>query len=206
MKQRMRCIFFCLVSLWLLNVVATQAQESTVAPPSAPLPVSVATSQSIFLDVKDLGTNVSTSKNWCSVWGSYSKNVTRARALELTLRNPSKLPGEFLVEWYFFAKPAQGGKRFLSGSDAKTINIAPGGIEKATVVSDTLNSSATHYASDYYDYSTTYKTGSKPEGWIVTVSTGSKMICLKTSSAQLEEIYKKPDQFKTLVGASKKPH
>ncbi|MEO7931788.1 MAG: hypothetical protein ABIT76_01385 [Chthoniobacterales bacterium] len=201
----MKSLSFCLASLWFFTVAAL-AQDVPPAATPTPLPAGAATSQSVFLDVKDLGTNVSSSENWRSVWGSYSKNVTRARALEIVLRNPAKLPGEFVVEWYFFAIPARGGKRFLSGRDTKTIQMAPGGTEKATVVSDALDSTTAHYSGDYYYYNSSYKTGSKPEGWIVTISTGGKMIRLKSSSAQLEEIYKKTDDFKVLLEGKRKTY
>jgi hypothetical protein len=169
-------------------------------PPSEPSAASaVPLSQSVFVDVKDLGSNVSSSTNWRSVWGSYSKDVTRARALEITLRNSAKLPGEFLVEWYFFAVPARGGKRFLFDRGSKPVTMAPGAIEKATVVSDELNSSRSHYTYDYYSYSRTHKSGTRPEGWIVAVSAGGKLLRVKTSSAQIEELYKKSDEFKALV-------
>jgi hypothetical protein len=176
--------------------VATPGMNATTSE-AEPMPLS----QSVFLDVKDLGTNLSSNANWRSVWGSYSKDTKRARGLEISLRNPAKIPGEYLVSWYFFATSVRGGKRFLFDLDKKNITLGPGGSEKATVISDTLQSQTVHYAYDDYYYNYHYKSGNKPEGWIVTVSVAGNVIRVKTSGAQLEELYKKTEEFQAMLEA-----
>lgn len=198
-------LFQFLVIICAAVSLSAQAPLTSVAPaenePTTETPKPL--SQSVFLDVKDLGTNLASNENWRSVWGSYSKSVTRARGLEISLRNPAKVPGEYVVDWYFFATSVRGGKRFLFDRDSKAITLPPGGIQKATVISDTLKSHTTRYAYDYYYYNSSYKSGTKPEGWIVTVSVGGKVIRVKTSGAQLDELYKKTDEFMAMQQPTK---
>lgn len=204
----MKCVWSLLFLLSLANLAKAQtpAPVDPVAPapsPAAEAPLlttaSTPLSESIFLDVKDLGTNLSSSSNWRSVWGSYSKNVTRARALEINLRNPAKIPGEYVVEWYFFATPVRGGRRFLFDRETKNVSLPPGGSEKATVVSDELQTRSVRYSYDYYYYGHSHKSGTKPEGWLVTVSANKKVIRMKSSGAALDTLYKNTAEFQTLI-------
>ena len=199
----MRLLLLC-TFLLLTRPVFSQTAPGVEPQPEIPAVPGLGTptvplSESVFLDVKDLGTNLSSSENWRSYWGSYSKNTTRARGLEISLRNPAKIPGEYVVDWYFFAVPVRGGgKRVLFDSDTKVVALPPGGMQKATVISDTLESRSIHYNYDYYYYRSNFKSGTKPEGWIVTVSAGGKVIRVKTSGSQLDELYKRTDEFNAM--------
>lgn len=199
--KKSRLMVSAMAFLACSQFAASQTVPASLAPSESSAPAVEAAaplSQSIFLDVRDLGNDVSTSTHWKTTWGSYSQSQQRVRALELLLRNPAKVPGEYLIEWYFFASPARGGKRVLHDHDSKTIPLAPGGLERATLISAEYNSHTTRYSSAYYHQST-YKYGSKPDGWAVRVKINGKIIRTKTSGAIIDDILKKAETFEASV-------
>ena len=161
-------------------LLATVFLAVPIAPAQAP-----ATSKSVTLDVAENNGDAATLTRWATAYGSFDKTKAATRALGITLHNMSAtVPGEFEVEWFFFGKPAGGGKRFLHDKGSQRIVAKPSAIEKIAVASKELVSA--RYRSGYSGY--TSHSGQKPDGWIVRVKSGEEVIRVKTSDAQLGQL------------------
>ena len=144
-----------------------------------------AASKSATVDVVESNGNAATLDSWVSAYGSFDKTKATTRALGITVRNMSaSAPGDFEIEWFFFGKPANGGKRFLYDKGAQRLAVKPSAFEKFAVASKELTSERYHSAGTGY----TYHSGDKADGWIVRVKSGGEVIRVKGSSVQFEQL------------------
>ena len=165
-------IFLPLLAIVLFSVPPAHAQ--------AP-----ATSKSATLDVAESQGNAATLARWASSYGSFDKTKAITRALGITVRNMStNTPGDFEIEWFFFGKPAGGGKRFLYDKGSQRLAMKPSAMEKFVAGSKELVSARYHSAYSGY----TYHSGQKADGWIVRVKSGDEVIRVKGSDAQMEQL------------------
>jgi len=155
-----------------------------------------ATSRSVFLDAVESGGDSKTTNNWRTYDGSYSKTKVATRELAITVRNMSAIPGKFTIEYYFVGKPANGTRRFLYDQGTKEVTLAPNAFQKISVESKELSSSSVR---DYYWYGYSYKSGDKPDGWIIRAKVGDEVVRVKTSSPQLDQLEKDKDEFAKFV-------
>ena len=161
-----------------------------------------AVSKSATVDVAESQGNAATLDSWASAYGSFDKTKAITRALGITVRNMSAtLPGEFEIEWFFFGKPAGGGKRFLYDKGAQNIGVKPSAVEKFAVASRELTSERYHSAGTGY----TYHSGEKADGWIVRVKAGGEVIRVKGSDAQMEQLEHDKAAFEAMLKNIRKP-
>ena len=159
-----------------------------------------ATSRSVFIEATESTGTSRTTNHWRTYSGAYSKTKSTTRELDITVRNMSALPGEFEIEWYFIGKPTSGNRRFLYDKGNRTVTLAPGAFEQFAVESKELTSNRVR---DYYWYGYSYQSGDKADGWIIRAKVGGEVVRVKTSSAQLEQLEKNPDEFTRLIGTKK---
>jgi hypothetical protein len=158
-----------------------------------------ATSRSVFLEAMESAGDSKTTNNWRTYSGSYDKTKVATRELAITVRNMSQtLPGKFTIEWYFIGKPTNGTRRFLYDQGNKEITLAPSAFEKIAVESKEL-SSRTVRDSYYYSYGYNYKSGDKPDGWIIRAKVNGEVVRVKASSPQLELLEKNKAEFEQFV-------
>lgn len=180
---RMKCVVFAAVGI-LIAAGLGKAQEP-------------ATSKSVFLDAVESAGDSKTTNNWRTYDGSYSKTRVASRELAITIRNMSAIPGKFTIEWYFVGKPAGGTRRFLYDKGTRDVTLAPSAYEKITVESKDLTSNSVR---DYYWYGYSYKSGDRPDGWILRAKVGDEVVRVKASSPQLEQLEKNKAEFERFVG------
>ena len=188
-NPRMKCVglLFVVVSLLAGTV---HAQTS-------------ATSRSVFLDAVESAGDSRTTNNWRTMDGSYSKSKVATRELAINVRNMSAAPGEFTIEWYFIGKPASGTQRFIYDKGTRKVTLGPSAFEKFAVESKELSSQVVR---DNYYYSSGYsfKSGDRPDGWILRAKVGEEVVRVKASNAQLEQLEKNKDDFERLVSKARK--
>ena len=161
-----------------------------------------AASKSASVEVVESNGSTATLDNWASAYGSFDKTKATTRALGITVRNMSATaPGEFEVEWFFFGKPAGGGKRFLYDKGSKPLAMKPSATEKFAVASKELVHERYHSAYSGY----TSHSGSKADGWIVRVKAGGEVIRAKGSDAQMEQLEKDKAALEAMLKAPRKP-
>ena len=180
------------VALTLAAVVSppSKAQPTpTPAPASSPAPA--AQSRSVYLDVK-AATGGSSSVNWRSYYGSSSRTDVKSTQLEIRLRNMAHVPGSFTLEWIFFGR--NGARRFIYDVGTEAVELPGGGTETTGAVSEELESS--RYRS-YYGYS--YRSGDRPDGWLVLAKIGDEVIRSKGSSPQIEALGQSKPQLEKLL-------
>ncbi len=165
----------------------------------APVPASGAggSSKSVFIDASESTGDSKTTNNWRYSDGSYSKTKVATRELNITVRNMSALPGQFTVEWFFVGKPSSGTRRFLYDKGQRNVTLAPSAFEKISVESKELTSNSVR---DYYYYGYSYKSGDKPDGWIIRAKVGDEVVRVKTSSPQLDQLESNKAEFERFVG------
>ena len=156
-----------------------------------------ASSKSVFIDAVESTGDSKTINNWRYSDGSYNKTKVATRELNITVRNMAALPGQFTIEWFFVGKPATGTRRFLYDKGERNVTLAPNAFDKVSVESKELTSN-TIRDTFYTGYS--YKSGDKPDGWIVRAKVGDEIVRVKTSSPQLEQLHSNKDEFDKLVG------
>jgi hypothetical protein len=155
-----------------------------------------AASKSVFLDAVESTGNAKTVVHGRDVYGGYNQTRTSSRALAITVRNMSALPGEFEIEWYFFGKPASGTGRFLYDKGSQKVSIAPGAFQKVSVDSKELSA---HTVRDYYYWGYNYTSGDKADGWIIRAKVGDEVVRVKASSALLEQMTADKEAFARLT-------
>jgi hypothetical protein len=160
-----------------------------------------ATSRSVFIDAVESAGDSRTTNNWRTYDGSYSKTKVASRELAITIRNMSALPGQFSIEWYFVGKPANGTRRFLYDKGEKQVTLTPSSFEKFSVESKDLTSKAVRDSYYYYGYN--YKSGDRPDGWIIRAKVGDDVVRVKASSPQLEQLEKNKEEFAKFVEKQK---
>jgi hypothetical protein len=154
-----------------------------------------AESKSVFMDVEYVTAGTATDVHWRSVYGSYGKTQRQSKALLIEVRNMSKLPGRFRVEWYFIGKPLSGTKRFIYDHGAKDVELDGGDFTKLEVESDDLTSTRFRSRSGRYYY----KSGDKADGWLVRAISGDEVVRVKASSVAYEKYGRDEEQLQRLI-------
>ena len=161
-----------------------------------------ATSKSATLDVAESQGNAANLARWASSYGSFDKTKATTRALGITVRNMSTTAqGEFEVEWFFFGKPAGGGKRFLYDKGSQRLAMKPSAMEQFVAASKELVRQRYHSAYSGY----TYHSGQKADGWIVRVKSGEEVIRVKGSDAQMEQLERDKVGFEAMLKTLRTP-
>jgi len=156
-----------------------------------------AASKSVFIDAVESAGDSKTINHWRYGDGSYNKTKVATRELAITVRNMAAVPGQFTIEYFFVGKPANGTRRFLYDKGTKDVTLAPSAFQKVSVESKELTSNAVR---DYYYYGYSYKSGDKPDGWIIRAKVGDEIVRVKTSSPQLDQLAGDKDEFEKFVG------
>ena len=182
------------------TAVAAIPEETAAPADGSP----VALSRSVFLDGVESVGDSKTTNHWRTYSGSYSKTKTSSRDLTITVRNMSSSPGQFSIEWYFVGKPVNGTSRFLYDKGERQVTLAPSAFDKFVVESKELSSrNVRDNGYYYYYYGYSYKSGDRPDGWIIRAKVGDQVIRTKTSNAQLEQLVKNEEAFARFVEKQK---
>ncbi len=142
-----------------------------------------------------------TTNNFRSYDGSYSKTRTATRELAITVRNMSAIPGKFTIEWFFVGKPANGTRRFLYDQGTREVTLGPSAFEKFPVESKELSSQTSR--DTYYSFNYSYKSGDRPDGWIIRAKVGDDVVRVKASNAQLEQLESNKEEFAKFISKKK---
>lgn len=152
-------------------------------------------SKSAYLDVKYVTAGTATDVHWRSVYGSYGKTQRQSKALLIEVRNMSKLPGKFCIEWYFIGKPVSGSMRFIYDHGSKQVELSGGDFTKLEIESDELKSTRWRSSTGRYYY----QKGDKADGWLVRALVGDEVIRVAASGPAYEKRGRDEEQLKRLI-------
>ena len=124
-------------------------------------------------------------------YGSYSRTEVKTTTLEIQLRNMAHVPGTFDLEWIFFGR--NGARRFIYDVGTDKVELPGGGFKIAVAHSNELESSK--YRGYYYQY----RSGDRPDGWLVRAKIGEEVIRTKASSPQIETLGQSKTQLERMM-------
>jgi len=199
--MKAKLLFVLFLALTNLDSEAQVAKKGGNAGGQEPAPVNLlgwdaANRGSFSIDAKPARYGKSTKDDFKTDYGSYDKNIVRTVALDVELKNFSRVSQTVIIETLWFVRPERppasgiGGaysKVFLSERDIgmPTELLAGKGVkqESATVT----KSSRTRYVA----LGESYSGGLKPAGWIVLARIGELVVAYKASSPTLDALVKR---------------
>jgi len=152
---------------------------------------------SLSLEAKEVGTGISTQRNWETDYGSYDRDYRKRKQISITVRDLSRKAPPLVAQVYFIARPLNGAPRFIYSQSALPVDLA-GRIEAtAAIAAPDLKSSVQNYAA----LGRKYVAGADIDGWIVVGEVNGQPFGIRASSQTLLEIAQgNPRQRESLAG------
>lgn len=136
----------------------------------------------IYLAVKPGKTTRDSEKRWHTDKGSYRKDYSESKAIEITVRNNTRIDQTCTVEWFFVAEPLGSGEEWIYDEGSKLIPLRAGQESVFEVRSGEVR--ARDISVEFAN--AREKAGGKYDGYLVLVHSGGKVIrtvCSKNSRA-----------------------
>jgi hypothetical protein len=156
----------------------------------------------IHLSVKPGKTNRDSAKRWHTDNGSYRKDFSESKAIEIRVRNNGATDQVCTVEWFFVAEPLDGGEEWIYDSGKKVVPLAAGEEKEFEVVSGEVL--ARDVKVEFAN--AREQAGGEYDGYLVVAHAGGEvdgLVCSKASRAYEEKVVNLAKQLK-LKDAEKK--
>jgi hypothetical protein len=139
-----------------------------------------------YVRVEDGGGTRDRKTTWKTDYGSFEKEFSQKRRIDIKIRNNSHEEKTYIVEWYFIGEDLDGKDKWVFDWDKKEVTLKPRKKTEFTVSSKAITGTDEKYAL----LDRREKTGGKYDGYLVTVREGDKFI-EKVSSKRASRQYMK---------------
>lgn len=146
------------------------------------------------------GTPISPTETFTETRYSRERTKNSAIRLEVEVRNLARVADEATLEWYFLARPLEGGGLYIAEEGTQDVTILPGSYRKLPVQSGAVGS-GTHRVLEVRRIrdnsgqttasaaaAAVEKTGSVMGGWIVRLIVEGRPMVVRASSKELQMI------------------
>ena len=123
------------------------------------------------------------------------KTKEQKQVLDITVRNLDRAPRECQVQWYFTARPAAGGERFIYDQGSSAHAMSATGATNLTATSTTLRSEK----SQFYGDGRVRRSGSEVEGYFVLVGVDGQVVATTASTRPLQQAVSNPKTLQQLL-------
>jgi len=151
---------------------------------------------SLSLDAKTVAAKKSVRDDYKTDYGSYDKSFSRARDIEITLRNLGRTPFDVVITTHFIGKFTASNERLILSSRDEPVKIQPNTTQKVTASSGAIEGKDLKLSlAGVRDAS-----GARIEGWIVLVreTATKKLLCCKGSDSHLDALARTPGELEKL--------
>lgn len=123
------------------------------------------------------------------------KTKEQKQVLDIGVRNLDRAPRECQVQWYFTARPAAGGDRFIYDQGSSSHLLTASGATNLTATSTTLRSEK----SQFYGDGRVRRSGSEVEGYFVLVGVNGQVVATTASTRPLQQAVSNPKTLQQLL-------
>ena len=176
-------------STFLIALLVAASSLRAASPESLP-------STSLSLDAKTVAAKKSVRDDFKTDYGSSDKSFSRARDIEITLRNLGRSPYDVIVATHFIGKFTASNDRLILRSRDDPAKIQPNTTQKFSASSGFVEGTDLKLSLiGVRDVS-----GARIDGWIVLVrdATTKKLLCCKASEAHLDVLARTPGELEKL--------
>ena len=126
------------------------------------------------------------------------RSKEQRQVLDISLRNLDRTARDCQVQWYFTARPAGGGQRFIYDSGSASIKLDGTATTNLPASSATLRSEK----SDFYSDGRTRHSGSEAEGYFVLVGIDGQVVASTASTRPLQQIISNAKTLQELLATA----
>ena len=123
------------------------------------------------------------------------KTKEQKQVLDVGVRNLDRKPRECQVQWYFTARPAAGGERFIYDQGSSSHLLPATGATNLIATSTTLRSEK----SQFYGDGRVRRSGSEVEGYFVLVGVEGQVVATTASTRPLQQAVSNPKSLQQLL-------